>query len=282
MGKIVKVGLIQMHAGTNAQENLNKALDRIKKLAAQGAQIICLPELFLTEYFCQTEDKKFFEFAEKIPGGPTIKALSKAAKENNAVIVTSVYEKDKTGKLYNTAICIDADGKFVGKYRKMHIPDDLEHYYGETFYFEKGNLGVKVFKTKFATIGAAICWDQWFPEVARLAAAKGAEIVFYPTAIGFQLKDPLGINETERQAWQLIQRSHSIANNMFVVAVNHVGPENNLNFWGSSFVSDPYGRMIAEAPVNKEADIIAECDLGVIPQMRKDWPFLENRRIKLR
>ena len=272
----LKIGLVQMHCGKNPQENLESAILRIKKLARAGAKIICLPELFLTEYFCQTRDKKYFKLAEKIPGGPTLAALQKVAKETGAVITTSIYENAGAGKFFNTAVIIDADGKFLGKYRKTHIPDDPEHYYDEAHYFSKGDLGVKVFKTKYACIAALICWDQWFPESAREAAKKGAQIIFYPTAIGFQPKENLKIAKAEHSAWQLIQRSHAIANNVFVAAANHVKKENHLNFWGSSFVSDPYGRVISQAPVDHETDIIAECDLSLIPQMRRDWPFLKN------
>lgn len=265
-----------MHCVKNPQENLANAILRVKKLAKRGAKIICLPELFLTEYFCQSRNKEFFWLAEKIPGGPTLIALQKVAKETGAVITTSIYEKAGAKKFFNTAAVIDADGKFLGKYRKMHIPDDSEHYYDEAHYFSKGDLGIKVFKTKYAAIATLICWDQWFPESARQAAKKGAQIIFYPTAIGFQPKENPVTAKAEHSAWQLIQRSHSIANNVFVAAANHVKKENKLNFWGTSFVSDPYGRVIAQAPSDREADIIAECDLSLIPQMRQDWPFLKN------
>ncbi|MEK9132391.1 MAG: nitrilase-related carbon-nitrogen hydrolase [Patescibacteria group bacterium] len=274
--RTVQVGVIQMHNTSSPEENLAHGLRRIYGLAKKGAQIICLPELFKTEYFCQTENKKFFEFAEKIPGGETLRALAAAAKDLEVVIVTSLYEKAANGKLFNTAVVIDADGSLAGKYRKIHVPDDLKNYYGEAFYFEKGDLGAKVFETKYAKIGPMVCWDQWFPEGARAAARKGAEILIYPTAIGFQIKDKYGVNETEREAWQIMQRSHAIANNVFVVACNRTGLEHNLNFWGTSFVADPYGRVIKKAPVNKEEDFIAECELSLIPQVRSDWPFLQN------
>lgn len=275
MRKTVKVGIVQMHCIPVPNENLVHGLQRIRKLAQKGAQVICLPELFLTEYFCQTENKKFFKFAEKIPGGPTVNALSIAAKELKVVIVTSIYEKAENG-LFNTAVVIDADGRLAGKYRKVHIPDDLKNYYGEKFYFKKGDLGFKSVKTKYLNVGPLICWDQWFPEGARATAKLGAEILIYPTAIGFQLKDKHNVNEAEHEAWQIIQRSHAIANNVFVVAANRVGREHNLNFWGSSFVCDPFGRILVQGPVDKEADLIAECDLSLIPLMRDDWPFLDN------
>lgn len=265
-----------MHCGPRPEENLARVIVRIKRLAKRGARIICLPELFSSEYFCQSRDKKFFDLAEKVPGGPTTCALQDVAKKTGAAIVASVFENAGAGKFFNTAAAIDVGGEFLGKYRKIHIPNDPEHYYDEAHYFRKGDLGVKVFKTKYAKIAVLICWDQWFPEGARSAALQGAEIVFYPTAIGFQLKDRAGIPEAEFEAWRIIQRSHAIANNVFVAAVNHVGRENKLNFWGSSFVSDPYGRVIAQAPRDKEADIVAECDLSLIPQMRREWPFLEN------
>ncbi|MBI4995250.1 carbon-nitrogen hydrolase [Candidatus Peregrinibacteria bacterium] len=271
----LKIGLIQMHCGKNPQENLAKAILRIKKLAKAGAKIICLPELFLTEYFCQSRNPEFFKLAEKIPDGHSTRVLQSVAKAKKVVIIASIYEK-ASSKFFNTAVAIDSDGKFLGKYRKMHIPDDPQHYYDEAHYFSEGDLGVKVFKTKYTTIAVLICWDQWFPESAREAAKAGAEIIFYPTAIGFQPKERLGIKKAEHEAWQLIQRSHAIANNVFVAAANHVKKENNLNFWGSSFVSDPYGRVISQAPADREADLLAECDLSLIPQMRRDWPFLEN------
>lgn len=274
--RTVKVGVIQMHSLPSPEKNLASGLRRIYKLAKKGAQIICLPELFKTEYFCQTENAKFFDFAEKIPGGETFKALAAAAKDLNIVIVTSLYEKAADGRLFNTAVVIDADGRLAGKYRKIHVPDDLKNYYGEAFYFEKGEMGAKVFKTKYAKIGPMVCWDQWFPEGARAAARKGAEILIYPTAIGFQLADKYGVAQAEREAWQIIQRSHAIANNLFVVACNRVGREHNLNFWGTSFVADPYGRFIKKASVDKEEDFIAQCELSLISQTRSDWPFLQN------
>lgn len=265
-----------MHCVRHLQKNLSNAISRIKKLAKAGAKIICLPELFLFEYFCQSRDKKFFKLAERIPGGPTLVVLQKTARENRVVITTSIYENAGAGEFFNTAIVIDADGKFLGKYRKIHIPNDPQHYYDEAYYFSKGDLGIKIFKTKYATIATLICWDQWFPESSRQAAKKGAQIIFYPTAIGFQPKENPATAKAEHEAWQLIQRSHAIANNVFVAVANHVKQENKLNFWGTSFVSDPYGRVIAQAPADRETDIIVQCDLSLISQMRRDWPFLEN------
>ena len=275
MSKIVKVGLIQMNCSANRGQNLKRAVLRIENLARRGAQIVCMPELFLGEYFCQTKNKKFRDLAQPVPGTATT-VLGEIAKKHKVVIIASLYERSRGGKFFNTAAVIDADGKYLGKYRKMHIPDDFKNYYGEAFYFEKGDIGIKVFKTKYAAIAPMVCWDQWFPEGARIAALKGAQILFYPTAIGFQIKDKYGVNKTELEAWQTIQRSHAIANNVFVAAVNRVGVEHKLKFWGTSFTSDPYGRIIAKAPSNREADLVVNCDLSLISQTRSDWPFLEN------
>lgn len=278
MARIVNVGLVQMRCEESAEQNLSQAVIRIGKLARRGAQIVALPELFLTSYFCQRRDRKFFALAEPVPG-PTTKVLQTVAAARKVVVTTSIFERADRGKFYNTAVVIDADGKLLGKYRKMHIPDDPEHYYGEAYYFSPGDLGVPVFKTRYAKISTLICWDQWFPESARLAAVKGAEIIFYPTAIGFQLKIAPGINEAEHEAWQTIQRSHAIANTVFVAAVNRVGLEHKLRFWGTSFVADPYGRMLAHASTTREEDLLVSCDLNVISQMRNEWPFLAARRI---
>ncbi|MDD5110617.1 MAG: carbon-nitrogen hydrolase [Patescibacteria group bacterium] len=279
MNKIINVGLVQMYSTASAGDNLTRAAQHVRLLAQRGAKIVALPELFLTPYFCQTRDKKFFDLAEPVPG-PTVRVLQAIAKKNRVVLTTSLYER-AGGKYYNTAVVIDADGKYLGKYRKMHIPDDPKFYYGEAYYFSPGNLGVPVFKTRYGKIATLICWDQWFPEGARLAAAKGAEIIFYPTAIGFQLKARPGINEAEHQAWQTIQQSHAIANGVFVAAVNRVGLDNHLRFWGTSFVADPYGRVLKQGSVNREEDILVACDLNLVPQMRRDWPFLAARRLKV-
>lgn len=264
-------------------KNLQKARKNIESLAKRGAEIICLPELFLTPYFCQTESKKFFRFAESIPG-PTTRVLSDLATSLKVVLITSIFEKTKVGRavrFYNTAITIDANGVLRGKYRKMHVPDDLKNHYGEAFYFHEGNLGFRSFKTRYAHVGPMVCWDQWFPEGARVCASKGAEILFYPTAIGFQKTDRPVIAQAEYEAWQTIQRSHAIANNVFVCAVNRVGKEDHLHFWGTSFVCDPYGKILVKGPIDKEANLLAECDLSLINQMRRDWPFLDARRVKI-
>ena len=277
---IVRVGLVQMKSGPSAEKNLQRAVASIKKLAKRGADIVCLPELFLTPYFCQTFDRKNFKLAETVPG-PTTRALGAATKAAGVTVIASVFEQTTQGRYFNAAVVLNEHGKLIGKYRKMHIPDDLKNYYGEAHYFEPGNLGFRSFKTRRCSIGTLICWDQWFPEGARATAAKGAQILFYPTAIGWQPKERLGIKEAEHEAWQVMQRAHAIANNIFVVAVNRVGLDNKLTFWGTSFVSDPYGRVIAKAPSNREADLLVVCDLSLIPSMRHDWPFLEARRIKV-
>lgn len=268
-----------MKSTASADDNLARAEKRVRSLARRGVKIVALPELFLSPYFCQTQERKYFALAEPVPGTAT-RALQIIAKKNRVVLTTSVYER-AGGKFYNTAVVIDADGKYLGKYRKMHIPNDPKFYYGEAYYFSPGNLGVPVFKTRFGKIATLVCWDQWFPEGARLAAAKGAEIIFYPTAIGFQLKARPGVNEAEHQAWQVIQRSHAIANGVFVAAVNRVGRDNHLRFWGTSFVADPYGRVLKQGNTNREEDLLVSCDLKLVSQMRRDWPFLKARRVKV-
>lgn len=276
----VRLGLVQMKMDKNPKKNLEKALKNIEWLAKRGAQIICLPELFVTSYFCQTPNNKFFDSAEIIPG-PTTSALSLAAGKHKVVIIASIFEKANR-RYYNTAVVIGANGSLKGKYRKMHVPDDMKNHYGESYYFHDGNLGFRSYKTAYAKVGPMVCFDQWFPEGARMCAAKGAEILFYPTAIGFLQKNvPALIAQAEYEAWQTIQRSHAIANNVFVCTVNRVGKEDHLRFWGTSFVCDPYGRVLVKGPIDKEANLIADCDLSLIPDMRKDWPFLDARRIKI-
>lgn len=282
--RIVKLGLIQMKSLKTPAKNLAKAEKNIEQAAKKGAQIVCFSELFLTPYFCQTKNDKFFKLAEKVPG-PTTKTLEKIAKKNSIVIVCSIYEKADE-KFYNTAAVINADGKYLGKYRKIHIPNDPENGYDEAYYFSPGNLGFQVFQTKYAKIAPMICFDQWFPESARIVADKGAEILFYPTALGWPLSPARPeinlseLNQAEHEAWQIMHRSHAIANNVFVTAINHVGIEGSTNFWGTTMVSDPYGRVIGKASTNKEKNLIVECNLDLIDQMRKDWPFLSARVIK--
>ncbi len=274
--KTITLGLIQMKCEEDSKKNLDHAIEKIQAAAKNGVQIISLSELFLSSYFCQVNDQKFFELAEAVPG-KNLEILSKIAKENNMVLITSLYEKEDSN-YYNTACVLDADGSYLGKYRKIHIPDDPQNYYSEKFYFSGGNLGFPVFKTKYATIGVQICWDQWFPEGARSLALQGAEIIFYPTAIGWQTVGQEELGKAERDAWITVQRGHAISNTVFVAAINRIGKEDHLNFWGSSFVADPLGRILKQGSTNQEENILVECDLNQIEIVRKDWPFLTCRR----
>ncbi|MBI5412008.1 carbon-nitrogen hydrolase [Candidatus Peregrinibacteria bacterium] len=277
---LVRLGLVQMKMDQAPQKNLQKALKSIQELAKKGAQIIVLPELFLSPYFCQEKNPKTFELAETIPG-PTTEALMKVAGETKTVLVVSLFEKTVQKKYFNSIAMIGPDGKLLGTYHKMHIPSLPPDLYAENYYFEKGDEGFKVFDTPYGRIAPMICYDQWFPEGARVAAAKGAQILVYPTAIGWPLMDRAELNTAEHDAWQIIQRSHSIANNVFVTAVNRIGIEGNLNFWGTSFISDPYGRVLAKASTDREENIIVPLDLSVIDSMRAEWPFLDERRIRI-
>lgn len=273
MPREVTIGLVQMHSGDDIDANLKKGLDGIREAAKKGAQIIALPELFRAPYFCQKKDDKFFELAEPFPG-PTVEALKSAAKEHEVVVITSVYEKTAEGKYYNTAVVIDADGTLAGKYRKIHIPNDPEHGYDEAYYFSPGDLGVGVFQTRYAKVAPQICYDQWFPEGARIAGLNGAEILFFPTAIGWPVNQrEEWLNKAENTMWKTTQISHGIDNNCFVAAVNQVQLQDTLNFWGSSFVSDPFGQVVAEAPTDHEMVVIAKCDLDLIQRKATDWPF---------
>ncbi len=271
----MRIGLVQMSCANNPDKNLKKALTQIKLASAEGAKIVCLQELYRTPYFCHTEDSKNFDLAEKIPG-PSTDAFSKLAKLSKTVIIASLFEKRASGVYHNTAVVIDADGKILGKYRKMHIPDDPGFY--EKFYFTPGDLDFQTFQTRYAKIGVLICWDQWFPEAARLTALQGAEILFYPTAIGWKPEEP---EETKsyHSAWETIQRSHAIANGVYVAAVNRVGQEGELKFWGSSFVADPFGALVYRASNQQEEIILADCDLSKVEKTRREWPFLRDRRI---
>jgi N-carbamoylputrescine amidase len=273
---IVKVALVQMSCDPKPDANLKKAIARIGEAAKKGAQIICLQELFRSQYFCQTEDIDLFKLAETIPGATT-DALSKVARQNKVVILASLFEKRAAGVYHNTTVIIDANGKIAGKYRKMHIPDDPLYY--EKFYFTPGDLGFQTHDTKYAKVGALVCWDQWFPEAARLTALSGAEFIFYPTAIGWLPGEADEMNQAQHSAWETIQRAHAIANGVYVVAVNRVGLEGKLNFWGQSFVADPFGRIIAKASSDKEEVLVVECDLNKIEETRQNWPFLRDRRI---
>jgi len=273
---VVTVGLIQMSCGPEPGGNLKKAIGRISEAAKKGAQIVCLQELFRSQYFCQNEDIKNFKLAETIPG-PSIEALIKVARQKKIVIVASVFEKRTAGIYHNTAVVIDANGKIAGKYRKMHIPDDPLYY--EKFYFTPGDLGFRTHETKYGKIGALVCWDQWFPEAARLTALSGAQFLFYPTAIGWLPDEKPEMRRAQHSAWETIQRAHAIANGVFVAVVNRVGHEGQLNFWGQSFVADPFGRIIAKASSDKEEVLIVDCDIDQIDETRQNWPFLRDRRI---
>jgi N-carbamoylputrescine amidase len=272
----VTLGLIQMSCSRAPEANLEKVLPRIELAASKGAQIVCLQELFRSQYFCQSEDQRNFRLAETIPG-PSTEALGGLAREREIVIVASVFEKRSAGLYHNTAVVIDADGTIAGKYRKMHIPDDPLYY--EKFYFTPGDLGFPSFQTRYAKVGALVCWDQWFPEGARLASLAGAQILFYPTAIGWIPNEPRAVALNQRSAWELIQRAHAVANGVYVASVNRVGREGKIKFWGSSFVAGPLGEVLAHASPEREEILIARCDLRKIDETRQSWPFLRDRRI---
>jgi N-carbamoylputrescine amidase len=274
----VRVGTVQMSCVKDKQANLQKAIQKINEAVAKGAQIVCLQELFTSLYFCDTEDCDNFLLAESIPG-PATEALQSVARENKIVIIASLFEKRTQGIYHNTAAVIDADGTYMGKYRKMHIPDDPAFY--EKFYFTPGDLGYKVFTTKYAKIGVLICWDQWYPEAARITSLMGAEILFYPTAIGWSTVQDLPTNEEQFNAWQTIQRSHAVANGVHVVSVNRVGLEQEgaMKFWGGSFISNPFGSIIYQASHDKEEVVVQELDTSKTDSYRTHWPFLRDRRI---
>ena len=274
----VNVGLVQMGCTGDAQENVSKAIVGIRNAAAQGAQIVCLQELFTSLYFCDVEDYENFKLAEAIPGATT-DLLSTVAKETGVVIIASLFEKRAQGLYHNTTAVIDADGTYLGKYRKMHIPDDPAYF--EKFYFTPGDLGYKVFDTKFAKIGVLICWDQWYPEAARLTSLMGAEILFYPTAIGWATSQDEATNTEQYNAWQTIQRSHAIANGVHVVSVNRVGLEQDgaMKFWGGSFVANPFGTLLSKASHDNEEVVVTEIDLDKTDSYRTHWPFMRDRRI---
>lgn len=274
----INVGLVQMTCSADKKQNLDKAIAKVREAADKGAQIICLQELFTSLYFCDVEDHDNFKLAEPIPG-PSTEALSKIAKEKGVVIIASLFEKRAEGLYHNTTAILDADGSYLGKYRKMHIPDDPAYY--EKFYFTPGDLGYKVFKTKFATIGVLICWDQWYPEAARITALMGAEILFYPTAIGWATIQDEETNVEQYNAWQTIQRSHAVANGVHVVSVNRTGFEQDgaMKFWGGSFVSNPFGTVLYQAPHDKEELHVITLDTAKSDRYRTHWPFLRDRRI---
>ncbi len=282
-----RVGLIQLSCGPDPEKNLAHALERVREAAGRGAQVICLPELFCTQYFCQREDPSLFDLAEPVPG-PTTERVAEVAKKLGVVVVASVFEKRAPGIYHNTATVTDADGQLVGIYRKMHIPDDPLYY--EKFYFTPGDLGFRAFSTRFGKVGTLVCWDQWYPEAARLTALQGAHILFYPTAIGWHPGEKAEHGAAQHDAWRTIQRSHAIANGVYVAAVNRVGHEtgnvngnsasgDGLEFWGASFLCDPFGTVIAEAPSDREEILIGEVDLKKLEDVRRNWPFLRDRRI---
>ena len=273
-----KVGLVQMSCSSDAKQNMDKAVKGIREAAEKGANIVCLQELFTSLYFCDVEDYENFKLAESIPGASTDQ-LSVVAKELGVVIIASLFEKRTQGIYHNTTAVLDADGTYLGKYRKMHIPDDPAYY--EKFYFTPGDLGYKVFQTNFAKIGVLICWDQWYPEAARLTALMGAEVLFYPTAIGWATSQDQATNDEQFNAWQTIQRSHAVANGVHVVSVNRVGFEQNgaMKFWGGSFVANPFGRLLSQASHDNEEVMVVDIDTQKTDSYRTHWPFMRDRRI---
>jgi len=270
------LGLVQMRCAESPAENLERALRGIDEAADRGAELVCLPELFRSRYFCQSEDVSRFELAEPVPG-PTTEALGKRAAARGVAVVGSVFERRAPGLYHNTAVVLDEEGRMTGMYRKMHIPDDPLYY--EKFYFTPGDLGFAGFATRRARVGPLVCWDQWFPEAARLAALAGSEVLVYPTAIGWQLDEGAEEDAAQHDAWQTVQRAHAIANGVFVAVVNRVGPEEGIRFWGQSFVADPFGRILARAGAEAEEVLVVACDLGEIERVRREWPFLRDRRV---
>jgi N-carbamoylputrescine amidase len=289
---VVTLGLIQMRCSADPTENLARAIAQVESAARGGAQIVCLPELFRSRYFCQTEDPAHFELAEPIPG-PSTAALGQVAAAHRIALVVPVFERRAEGVYHNTAVVLDEGGAELGRYRKMHVPDDP--LYHEKFHFTPGDLGFRSLSTRAARLGVLICWDQWFPEAARLTALAGAQILLYPTAIGWQFDEGPEVDAAQHDAWETIQRSHAIANGVFVAAVNRVGREpplepsgptgaapgdpGGIRFWGQSFVADPFGRTLARASDCEEELLLVECDLSAVEKVRRDWPFLRDRRI---
>ena len=277
-----KAGLIQMAVSSSPDENLERATVFVRQAAALGVQVACLPELFRSRYFCQVEDASLFDLAEQVPG-PTTEALGKVAKDCGVAIVAPIFERRARGLYHNSIVMLASDGQIAGLYRKMHIPDDPAYY--EKFYFTPGDLGFRAFDTSFGKIGTLICWDQWYPEAARLTALQGADVIFYPTAIGWHPHEKDQFGAAQREAWKTIQKSHAIANGVYVAAVNRIGHERHapdaagIEFWGSSFICDPFGVVIAEASVDREEVLMAEIDPGRIEDVRRNWPFLRDRRV---
>ncbi|SEJ71932.1 N-carbamoylputrescine amidase [Cyclobacterium xiamenense] len=274
--KSVKIGLVQLSCSAEPQKNLEKTIAAIRNAAESGAQVLCLQELFQSLYFCDVEDYRNFSLAEKIPG-PATEELGRVAKELGVVIVASLFEKRAEGIYHNTTAVLDADGSYLGKYRKMHIPDDPGYY--EKFYFTPGDLGYKVFSTAYGKLGILICWDQWYPEAARITSLMGAEILFYPTAIGWHQSQDAATNEEQYQAWQTIQKAHAVANGVPVVAVNRTGVEGEMQFWGGSFVTNAFGKVLYQAPHLEEQVEVVEVSLTQSDGYRTHWPFLRDRRI---
>ena len=277
-----RIGLIQMACGSDVEENLSRAITKVEEAARAGAAVVCLPELFRSQYFCQREDAATFDLAEPVPG-PSTEALGKVAQRTGVVVVVPVFERRAAGLYHNSAAILDADGRIAGLYRKMHIPDDPAYY--EKFYFTPGDTGFPAFDTRAGRFSTLICWDQWYPEGARLAALQGSSVLFYPTAIGWHPHEKAEHGAAQREAWITVQRGHAIANGLYVAAVNRVGHERppgggaGIEFWGSSFVADPQGILIAEAPADREEILLAEIDLSRIEDVRRNWPFLRDRRI---
>jgi N-carbamoylputrescine amidase len=280
--KKIPIGLVQMACSPHTDENLERALRFVALAAKKGAKIICLPELFRSQYFCQREDASLFDLAESIPG-PTTTAVAKIARKLGVAVITPVFEKRGAGVYHNSTALLDADGSLKGLYRKMHIPDDPGYY--EKFYFTPGDLGFQAFDTRFGRIASLICWDQWYPEGARLASLLGASVLFYPTAIGWHPHEKEQQGAAQRDAWKTIQRGHAIANGVYVAAVNRIGLERptpqspGIEFWGSSFIADPQGVVIAEASSDKEEVLVANVDLAHLEDIRRNWPFLRDRRV---
>ena len=281
-GNNLTIALVQMACGAGSQENLNSAIAKVEEASRGGAEVVCLPELFRSPYFCQTEDTALFDLAEPVPG-PSIEALGEVAGKLNVVMIVPVFERRTAGMYHNSVVVLDSDGSIAGLYRKMHIPDDPAYY--EKFYFTPGDRGFQAIQTSAGKIGTLICWDQWYPEAARLTTLQGAELLFYPTAIGWHPSEKAREGESQRSAWQTVQRSHAIANGVFVAAVNRVGHEkpvaggDGIEFWGSSFVCDPFGTVLAEASVAKEEILFAEVNVSRVEEVRRNWPFLRDRRV---
>ncbi len=276
-----RIGLIQMRCAADPSENMRRAVERIREAAARGARLICLPELFRSPYFCQSEDYRHFALAESVPG-PTTRRLARLARTCKAALIAPLFEKRAAGLYHNTAAILDADGRYLGKYRKMHIPDDPLYY--EKFYFTPGDLGFRAWKTRHGTIGALICWDQWFPEAARLTVLEGADLIFYPTAIGWHPKEKARLGKAQHEAWEMVQRAHAVANGCYVAAVNRVGLEKSgdsdgLEFFGGSFVADPSGQVLARASLDREEIVLADVEWDRVNDARIHWPFLRDRRV---